>query len=294
MTDIKLSSIELSNGESLNYRKKEEKNLLLIHGNMNSSKNWDLLMENMPQGYNIYAVDLRGFGNSTYNNEIESIKDFSDDLKLFVDKLQLKDFIIMGWSAGGAVAMQFCIDYQDYVDKLILLGSCSIKGFPLRKGGEYIKTKEDMAKHLNLILKMYKLKDKFLLDKTVKWFCKKFYESFLYAVDKPPEARYSDYIDEMLKQRNLVDINYALGYFNISHEHNGIIEGTGEVDKIKVPTLIIQGDKDELVTMDMAKGNLEGIGDNARLAIIEGVGHFPVIESPDRLIELVVDFIEEE
>ena len=111
-----MKEVQLTNGETIAYREREggEKKVLLIHGNMTSSKHWDLVLDNMAEEFKLYALDLRGFGNSSYNQLITSIKDFSDDVKLFVDEIGLKDFAIVGWSTGGAVAMQFAADYPDY------------------------------------------------------------------------------------------------------------------------------------------------------------------------------------
>ena len=66
-----------------------------------------------------------------------SIKDFSDDLKGFVDALGLRDFYLVGWSTGGAVCMQFEADYPGYCEKLVLLASASTRGYP------FFGTKED-------------------------------------------------------------------------------------------------------------------------------------------------------
>lgn len=117
-----LHKVMLANGETITYRKREggEEQIVLVHGNMTSSKHWDLLMEAMDARFTIYALDMRGFGGSTYLNRITSIKDFSDDLKLWLDELGLKGFTLVGWSTGGNVAMQFCADYPSYCHKLVL------------------------------------------------------------------------------------------------------------------------------------------------------------------------------
>ena len=49
---------------------------------------------------------------------------------MFVDGIGLKDLAIVGWSMGGAVAMQFVADYPDYCTQLVLLASASTRGFP--------------------------------------------------------------------------------------------------------------------------------------------------------------------
>jgi len=171
--EINLKSVKLANGEKLGYRKKDggEKLLVLLHGNMTSSKHWDILIESMPDEFTIYAPDLRGFGISSYNQEISSLHDFSEDLKMFCDKLNLNNFNLMGWSTGGGVAMDFAADNPEYVKKLILMESVGTKGYPIFKKdengkpipGELLSTKEEIANdpvQVLPVLNAYKNKDK--------------------------------------------------------------------------------------------------------------------------------------
>ena len=129
---VQYKQVDLPNGERISYREREggEKKLLLIHGNMTSSKHWDLVIEHLDPSYKIYGIDMRGFGESTYYHPITSIKDFADDVKSFVDMIGLTEFSIMGWSTGGAVAMQFVAENPERCEKLILLASASTRGYP--------------------------------------------------------------------------------------------------------------------------------------------------------------------
>ncbi|EOD00335.1 alpha/beta fold hydrolase [Caldisalinibacter kiritimatiensis] len=294
--EVVLKSVELPNGETLGYREtvKGEKIVLLVHGNMTSSKHWDILIDRLPEKYKIYAVDLRGFGKSTYNKPINSIKDFSEDIKLFVDELGIKGFTIAGWSTGGGVSMQFTADYPEYVEKLILVESVGIKGYPIYKKdekgqpivGELLKTKKEIAKdpvQVLPVLNAYANKDKNYL--------RNLWNMLIYTHNQPSEERYEEYLDDMLTQRNLVDVDYALLTFNISNENNGVVDGTGDVDKINVPTLVIQGDRDYVVPMNMGKEIAVSIGDNAKLVIMEDSGHSPLIDNLDKLTNVIVDFI---
>lgn len=53
------------------------------------------------------APCMRGFGYSTYNNEIETLKDLAEDLKLFVEEhLKLEKFYVIGHQLGGCIAME--------------------------------------------------------------------------------------------------------------------------------------------------------------------------------------------
>ncbi|SDY42796.1 Pimeloyl-ACP methyl ester carboxylesterase [Proteiniborus ethanoligenes] len=296
MSEITLNSVKLSNGETYGYRKSGEGNkvLVLVHGNMSSSKHWDLVMENLPSDYTTYAIDMRGFGVSSYNTPINSLKDLSEDLKLFVDAIGLKNFYLAGWSTGGGVAMHFSIDYPEHVEKLILVESVGIKGYPIFKKdvngqpiiGEFLNTKEEIAKdpiQVVPILSAYENKDRNMLRAT--------WDALIYVFGKPEEERYEAYIDEMLKQRNLVDIDYSLVHFNISDEHNGVVEGSGGVHKIKAPTLVIQGKEDIVVPMNMGIGIAEGIGEKARLELLDNGGHSPMTDDLDRFMNLILDFM---
>lgn len=295
--NLTLKSIKIKNGETIGYRESGygDKIIVLVHGNMTSSKHWDLLMEAMPDDYKIYAVDLRGFGISSYNNPIDSIKDFSEDLKLFVDELGIKGFYLGGWSTGGGVSMQFVADYSDYVKKLILIESVSVKGYPTypldakRKplSDKPFQSKEELTKDpISMIplVEAYKKRDK--------KFLKNLWNAVIYTDKKPSDSKYDEYLEDMLTQVNILDVHWALIKFNISHEHNGVTEGTGEVDKIKIPTLIIQGERDYVVVPSRGKEIKAAMGDNATYLSLEA-GHSPFIDCLETLVDKIVSFIEE-
>ena len=294
--DIKLKSVEIPNGETLGYRERGggEEVLVLVHGNMTSSKHWDLFIENIDDKYKIYAVDLRGFGISSYNQPIDSLHDFAEDLKLFVDQLGLKGFNLMGWSTGGGVIMDFTADNQDYVKKLILMESVGTRGYPIFKKdengqpipGELLSTKEEIAKdpvQVVPVLQAYEKQDKETM--------KMIWNNTIYTHNQPAPDKYDEYLEDMFTQRNLVDVDYALAHFNISNEHNGLEEGNGKAQKIDVPTLILWGTNDLVVTEEMAQNINNDIGDNAELIYLKDCGHSPIIDDLDQLLENVIEFL---
>ncbi|QGU95648.1 alpha/beta fold hydrolase [Clostridium bovifaecis] len=294
LKEILLNTVKIQNGETIAYRESGsgDKILILIHGNMTSSKHWDLLIESLPENYKIYAPDLRGMGMSSYNNEINSIKDFSEDVKAFLHALGLKEVYIAGWSTGGCVAMQLAADYPESIKKLILVESGGIKGYPVFKKDEngkpiftqLISTKEELSKdfvQVLPILNAYARRDK--------EFLKTIWKTTIYTHNEPSSEKFDEYMEDMMTQRNLVDLDYALITFNISHEHNGVVPGNGDVDKIICPTLILQGERDMVVPPVMGQDIKDGIGDNATLTMLP-CGHSPLIDCLDRLTEEIVHF----
>jgi pimeloyl-ACP methyl ester carboxylesterase len=294
--DIKLKKINLPNGETLGYRERPggDKTLVLIHGNMTSSKHWDLFLENFNSEYTLIAPDMRGFGISTYNNTVDSIDDFAEDLNLFIKKLELMEFFLMGWSTGGCTAMKYTSNHQNRVKKLLLLESISSRGNPLFQLDEdgniipdkRIETKEEVANDEHNIKPT-----KQAIENENKAFMKSVWNTLIYNNNKPDPDRYDEYVEDMFTQRNLVEVYHALNHFNISNQHNGLEEGTGEAAQINVPTLVFYGENDNIIPRKMADEIVEDIGDNAQLEILKDCGHSPLVDDLDQLMDKVDNFL---
>ncbi len=290
-----LKKVKLPNDEVYTYReaKNDQRLLVLIHGNMTSSQHYDVLIEALKDDFHIVAPDLRGFGGSTYHEEISSLKDFSEDIYYFMEALDLKKAVVAGWSTGGGVAMQLAIDHPEMVEKLILIESVGIQGYPIYKKDEKgqpimeepLLTKAAIAKdvvQVMPILNAYNQKDKETL--------KAIWDALIYVNKKPSEEQYETYLEDMLTQRNLVDVDYALTRFNISEENNGVVEGTGEVNKITQDTLIFQGKNDLVVPEAMGDGIAKALGTRGKLVKGEW-GHSPLIDALDVLKKEIIEFV---
>ena len=297
LSNVQYKNIQLPNGETIAYQEREggHKKILLIHGNMTSSVHWDLVLENMDPSYKLYAIDMRGFGRSTYHNQIRSIKDFSDDVTEFVKAISLSDFSIIGWSTGGAVAMQFVAENPGICKKLVLLASASTRGYPFygtKADGQpdfenrlttYEEIKLDMGK-TKLYQTAYKIKDR--------EFLKMVWDSLIYTKNQPNAEKYEEYIDDMLTQKNLAEVYYSLNTFNISEKHNGLIDGNGLVKNIKLPVLVLRGDRDLIIREYMTKEIMEDLGDVARFVELKDCGHSPLMDDLDQLLHVITEFLD--
>lgn len=297
MGKVTMKEVQLTNGETIAFREREggEKKVLLIHGNMTSSKHWDLVLDNMSEEYKLYALDLRGFGKSSYNRLITSIKDFSDDVKLFVDEIDLKDFAIVGWSTGGAVAMQFAADHPGYCNKLILLASESTRGYPfdgktreneeLRRFSSYEDIKRDLIRTLP-VQAAYDTNNVDLL--------KLIWNAVIYTKNQPAPEQYDEYVQDMRTQRNLAEVHHSNNTFNISHHHNGLVDGNGLVDQINVPVLVLRGDRDFVVNAEMTKELVDDLGPKAKFVELKDCGHSPLVDDLPQLLKEITNFLKNE
>lgn len=295
---VHMKKIQLQNGESLGYREREggDEVVLLLHGNMTSSKHWDLVLEEMDEKYKVYALDLRGFGMSTYLKPIREIGDFAEDVKLFVDALGLRDFACVGWSTGGAVAMDFCARSPHYCNRLLLLASASTRGYPFFGTGE--NGLPDPSKRLETIEEVRKDAGKTIpiqqaYDEGNKALLQAVWNTLIYTHNKPSEELYEAYTEDMMTQRNLAEVYQALNLFNISTHHNGLVMGNGNVNRIDIPVLVMQGDRDQVITERMNEELVEDLGDRATSISLTDCGHSPMIDNLDLLVQTMEQFLEE-
>lgn len=296
--NITLKNVRLSNGETLSYRERDggEKVLLLIHGNMTSSKHWDLFMESLNPSYKLYAIDLRGFGQSSYHQQVNQIKDFSDDVKLFVDQLDLKQFSIMGWSTGGAIGMQFVADYPGLCDRLILLASASTRGYPFY--GTKSDGTLDIGNRLSALDEIKRDSGKTIAVQTAyetnnREFLKAMWNGLIYTKNQPELNHYEEYIDDMRTQRNIAEVYHALNTFNLSSYHNGLKLGTNQAKDIDIPVLILRGDRDCVVNAEMTNEIIEDLGESARFVELKDCGHSPLVDDLMQLTSVVETFFKQ-
>lgn len=294
LNDFKLNKITIGNGETIAYREcgSGRKNIVLIHGNMTSSKHLDILMEELQDTYKVYAVDMRGFGGSSYNNPINSLMDFAEDINEFTQQLNIEKYSAVGWSTGGGVALELAANYLDRVEKVVLVESVGIKGYPIFKkdasGGlttELLKEKEDIAQDpLQVVPALMALEAK------NKEYYRATWNMLIYTHNQPSPEKYEEYLDDMLTQRNLVDVDYALVHFNMSNESNGVEPGTDTAKNIKAPVLILQGDRDYVVPMYMAQDTNKHVK-TSTIRILKECGHSPFIDCLNELVNEIKEFI---
>ena len=116
-------------------------------------------------------------------------------------------------------------------------------------------------------------------------------DATLYNLNQPSEEEYDAYLEAILKQRNLVDIDYALVHFNMTHSSNGVNEATGRIDLVKCPVVLIHGDKDLVVHIQESINTKELLKEQANLHIIEGAGHSVVSDDLQSLVQIINNYI---
>ena len=82
--------------------------VLLIHGGRDHARNWDAVAERLLDDYCVYAVDLRGHGDSAWSLGGQySLIDYVADISAFFDNIERAPMPVVGHSLGGGIALQF-------------------------------------------------------------------------------------------------------------------------------------------------------------------------------------------
>ena len=243
------------NGKKIYYEVNGKgKPVLMIHGNY-ASHRWFEKVKNIP-GFKIYTPDLPNFGFSEWL-ENANIDIYADYMNLFLEKLNLKNVVVVGHSLGGAVAMSLAFRYPEKVDRLILIDSPSLKG---------LKTPEENYYALNLLKR-----NRTLLKNSLKGMM--------------PASKDRKFLNQITNDGLLMNpkcfTENARALENYNYE---------EIAKnFKGKTLFILGKKDTLVTKSMALNVVESV--KGELKIFSRVGHSIIVEDPQLFIKIFLEFV---
>jgi len=99
--------------------------IVFLHGFTGSTASWREITKLLKNNYETIAVDLTGHGKSTIPDDFDrySMDQQVEDLEALFTELSLDQFILVGYSMGGRVALAYTVRYSKRVSTLILESS---------------------------------------------------------------------------------------------------------------------------------------------------------------------------
>jgi len=97
--------------------------MILLHGNGENLEYFRNQIEYFSRFYRVIAIDTRGHGKSPRGEKPFTITQFAEDLYDFMVLWDIQKAIILGFSDGGNIALNFALKHLDMVEKLILNGA---------------------------------------------------------------------------------------------------------------------------------------------------------------------------
>ena len=233
--------------------------LVLVHGYASSAAIWRYTLEYLSkERFRVIVLNNRGAGESDratpyrdFNEDEYTVETFAGDLFNVVEALRLDGFTLVGHSMGGATVAQFALEHQNRIKGLVLMNSAPLNGRTLNDGWE-----EELRESL-----------------------------------KGPEPPSRDmgfnaaHVTEDFKQAVMADIaRNPVERFIGGRRSMAGLRLRDRLHEIKVPTLVIGGDRDTTVGIDNILAEYQALPEaNRHLHIFHGFGHSPNVDTARRM-----------
>ena len=246
--------------------------LILLHGMSSSLNTWDSVVFYLANHRRVISLDLPGFGLSGPSPEnMYNFDYYNKFIDSFTRRLQLTKFTLVGNSMGGSIAWNYALFNPAVVDKLVLIDAV---GYPKRGESGSLGFKIASTPVINNIL----------LFATPKALVRKSLETIYFDQSRVTDAQVERFHDMAIREGNRAA---ALLIFKGSF---GTSKFKGKIKEIKTPTLVLWGEKDNLISVENAYQFNQDIK-GSKLEVYPNVGHVPMEEVPERVAKSILDFI---
>lgn len=245
----------------------------------NADLSWRRLIPALAADREVFALDWPKQGGSTEWSGLADHARLLGCVKALLDHYELEQADVIGMSQGGALALATAIEYPHRVRRLVPMAPGGIISFP-----------PVVHQLLWLTAKLPVLTTTFTAlayrnRRAAAWFTRK-------SLFAGPVDDFDEIVDECLAEFRRRGGGSASDWQNSSINFRGMnVDLRPQLSTITCPTLFIQGDKDIGVAAKHTRAAAAMVP-GARFELIEGAGHWVNRQEPERVNQLVVDFLE--
>lgn len=252
--------------------------ILLLHGGGADSArlSWELTMPALADEHRVFAADWPGFGDSARPKINYSIDYYIDFTEALLDVLGLEKAGLVGLSLGGSVGLGFTLRHPQRVERLVLVSSYGLQRKAPAHLISYLYLKFPFANALT-----------WSLTRRSRRMARMGLEAIFYDRKAIP----NELVDQVFAEVRKPGITRA--WMSIQKHEMGFkrlrtvfTERLGEID---TPTLIVHGDRDNLVPLNCAVEAYQRLPE-ASLRIMKDCGHWPQREKPAEFNRILKEF----
>lgn len=249
------------NGVSIYYEQAGhgDPSLVLIHGNVASSRWWEPVSGRLAEQLSVVRLDLRGCGRSERPGRGHAVPQYSADVRELIRALGLEKVVLVGHSLGGSIAMDLVTSVPGAFQGLILINPAPAEGM--------ITPRERRP----------------LIEQTIR--DRNLMRMALAAVI--PTAAEGPLFEALVDDAMIAGPTMVPNYVSLEYA-----DYRKQLAAVRIPTLIIYGTLDTLITLDMIAHTQEAIP-GSELVLYEGIGHSPNVEAPERVASDIIRFVQE-
>jgi pimeloyl-ACP methyl ester carboxylesterase len=264
----KTNVVQLSEGDDA---------LILIHGFGENHYSWGHFAEEITAAYSVFAVDLRGHGDSDWDPLHEyNLDKFVADLTFSIDNLGLVDFSVAGHSMGADVALRLALAHQARVAKVILVEFSldvtpdDVLEFTLAQFNAQFRIYKSLTEYNALLTEQRPLADPAALMR---------YSNN--SVRTAPGGGYQVKCDPAIQSIYTVrSRDFA------QQQRRGIAN-------LASPLLVVRGSGSAVVTQASTR-EITRLAPSARLSFVRGAGHSVMLDRPKDFNDALADFLLQE
>ena len=219
--------------------------------------------EGLAENFRVLAPSLPGVGGSELPEWVDSVDDLAYVFLDLLEQLNLGEVNLLGSGFGGWIAAEMAVRSQSHLQKLILVGSVGIK-----ISDPWVR---DIA-------------DIFVLSYD-EWIHLTWHDPAGAKIMKAPGAPDLSHEEllEALRDRQTI---LMLGWRPFMHNP----KLRRRLARIKVPTLVVWGESDRVVTPDYGRAFHDAIS-GSKFSLVPHAGHYPHLEQPGEFVSAVKEFL---
>lgn len=250
--------------------------IIAVHGLIENTTYWKNITEDICKRCRFIRMDMRGHGKTVVDGEPYGfdVDTIGDDIVALADYLNIERFHLLTHSTGGFAGVRYAMRDSGRLASLILTDTGSstsvIPGDP-----------EAIRIFHQKFARSFEKYDWDLIIASVRINPSPFFRGIMES-PRAEELLQSAY--EMIRQNDRITIAKFVRSFYTDPDPR--VEG---LRSICCPALIIYGEKDDLF-IETSKLMAREISD-ARIIEYPGVGHMTALESPQRLVQDIIDFV---
>lgn len=230
--------------------------VLCLHGTGGNAGDFGALLDVLGQSHSPIAFDQPGHGRSGMLDSLGAVDRMRDFTRALVDKLGLRPAVLVGHSLGGAVALDYALEFPD-----------AVRGIVVLSGGAGFTFPDDFLANAKLVTEGKRRRD---FDPTA--FSKEtapevMRKAFMAGMKTDPRATYGD----------------LLACADWDRE--------ADLTRIEAPTLVLHGDAERDEVVARADRLVERLP-NARKAVVPKAGRMLLYEQPEAVAAEIATFLE--
>jgi pimeloyl-ACP methyl ester carboxylesterase len=239
--------------------------LLLVPGLGATCRVWDPVVPLLAEHFSLVLVDNRDIGLSKGRRKPRTLADYSTDLIELLDALRIDRAHVLGLSLGGIIAQRFALDHASRVDRLVLV-SCTDRFSP------------------------YLLRMTALLGHSLRRFPRAVFHQTMETLGTAP--LYLDENVEEIDRMTREKCQHPIPAMAMANQLRALLRSEVSPDDYRIvnPTLVMSGEHDCLIPSCYALKMANKIA-GSRFVLLKGAGHNPLMECPDVVAPLVVQFL---